>query len=319
MRAFPAITPLQILALIPLSLLYYLALDYSLYALRTGVFADLTLLRKWSEYFGIGSFLIALFFAALTLRFRPFALMFSVARRVRIGFLVRCLVLASCAHLLAISFDMFTRNSVQMHTFFANIDRVNWTQAATVLGVLLLASPLQVVSEEVLFRATIPQMIGRWISHPIPCFALGAAPFVLLHNYDWAASIIITLWAAIFAFLTWRTGGIEAAICFHLVNNVIVAVFDEMHFPSFVTDINGSFSTTTRFIHYMIFELIVIAIYLVGVEILFRTMRARGQIARFAAITTTAPVFLPSADAEMKDSENIEQAQPEPLPENPPV
>ncbi len=46
--------------------------------------------------------------------------------------------------------------------------------------------------------------------------------FVLGHGYDIWGAASVGMFAIVAAWLTWRTGGLEAAISLHIVNNVLI-------------------------------------------------------------------------------------------------
>jgi hypothetical protein len=62
--------------------------------------------------------------------------------------------------------------------------------------------------------------IGRWLRHPAFAILLPVPLFVLGHGYDLLGQIGVGLFAVAAGWLTWRTGGLEAAIALHVVNNL---------------------------------------------------------------------------------------------------
>ncbi len=97
------------------------------------------------------------------------------------------------------------------------------------LLVVLLTTPLQSAAEEYLFRGYLSQAIAGWIRSPragaLTAALLTAALFSLAH----APGDLVTFLDR-FAFglaasaVVWLTGGLEAAIVLHAVNNVLVFV-----------------------------------------------------------------------------------------------
>ncbi|MFV0458228.1 MAG: type II CAAX prenyl endopeptidase Rce1 family protein [Actinomycetales bacterium] len=95
---------------------------------------------------------------------------------------------------------------------------------------VLLTTPLQAAGEEYLFRGVLTQSIGSWFARPLVAFAVSsvstAALFAAVHSLS-GVSQNFWLWFARFgigfiaSFLTWRTGGLEAAIAIHAVNNIV--------------------------------------------------------------------------------------------------
>lgn len=93
----------------------------------------------------------------------------------------------------------------------------------------LLTTPLQAAGEEYLFRGWLMQQLGAWIKNTY--VALGAAivlssiVFALAHtSLDPWVLLDLGAFATAAVLLTWRTGGLEAAVALHIVNNVIVLI-----------------------------------------------------------------------------------------------
>lgn len=88
------------------------------------------------------------------------------------------------------------------------------------LIVLLLFVPVQAAAEEYVFRGYLMQAIGRWLRHPAFAILLPVPLFVAGHFYDVIGLTGVALFALAAGWLTWRTGGLEAAIALHVVNNL---------------------------------------------------------------------------------------------------
>lgn len=97
------------------------------------------------------------------------------------------------------------------------------TGAALWLGLLaiLLLVPVQATAEEYVFRGYLMQSIGRWLRHPLFAILLPVPLFVVGHLYDPVGQAAVALFAIAAGWLTWRTGGLEAAIAVHIVNNLL--------------------------------------------------------------------------------------------------
>lgn len=103
------------------------------------------------------------------------------------------------------------------------------TNVVWLLVVVFLTTPLQAAGEEYFFRGWLTQSIGSWIPaalvSALVTAALASTLFAIAHG-----SQNVWLFLDRFAFgvlasyLTWRTGGLEAAIGTHTVNNVVVFV-----------------------------------------------------------------------------------------------
>jgi len=94
------------------------------------------------------------------------------------------------------------------------------------LVTILLTTPLQAAGEEYANRGLIARSVGSWFANR--WVALGVAIivngviFTLLHGAGdpWLNAYYFTV-AVTFTLLTWRTGGLEAAIVMHIVNNLL--------------------------------------------------------------------------------------------------
>lgn len=87
--------------------------------------------------------------------------------------------------------------------------------------VILLTSPLQAIAEEVLFRGYLMQAFGAMVRTPWFAILTSAVIFAALHGTQNAALFFDRLAFGILAgVLVCRTGGLEAAIAAHIVNNI---------------------------------------------------------------------------------------------------
>jgi uncharacterized protein len=89
------------------------------------------------------------------------------------------------------------------------------------LIVIVLTSPLQAAAEEIFFRGYLMQALGSLVRQPWFGVVVSSAVFALLHGTQnlalFADRLAFGLLAAV---LVWRTGGLEAGIAAHVVNNV---------------------------------------------------------------------------------------------------
>lgn len=89
------------------------------------------------------------------------------------------------------------------------------------LALVLVITPWQAAAEEIVFRGLLMQTLGSWLRHPAWAILLPTPLFVIGHDYNAIGLIDIAVFAIIAGYLTWRTGGLEAAIGLHVVNNVV--------------------------------------------------------------------------------------------------
>ena len=89
------------------------------------------------------------------------------------------------------------------------------------LTVILLTSPLQAAAEEIFFRGYLLQALGSLVARPWFGVLVSSVVFALLHGTQNMPLFIDRLaFGLLAAVLVWRTGGIEAGIAAHVVNNV---------------------------------------------------------------------------------------------------
>lgn len=88
-------------------------------------------------------------------------------------------------------------------------------------AVILLLVPFQAAAEEYVFRGVFFQSFGSWLRWPLAAVLPGAVLFALGHVYDIWGLLSVSILGLGFAWLTWRTGGLEAAIALHSVYNAV--------------------------------------------------------------------------------------------------
>ncbi|MFI7481003.1 lysostaphin resistance A-like protein [Kocuria sp. M1R5S2] len=93
-----------------------------------------------------------------------------------------------------------------------------------VLMVVLLV-PLQSAAEELLFRGVLLQAVGSWVRRPVVAILLPVPLFTFGHFYDVFGLLGVAAMAVVAGWVTWRTGGLEAAIALHVVNNLLAFSF----------------------------------------------------------------------------------------------
>jgi membrane protease YdiL (CAAX protease family) len=93
------------------------------------------------------------------------------------------------------------------------------------LVVIVLTSPIQAAAEEIFFRGYLLQALGSLVARPWFGITVSSLVFALLHGTQnlplFADRLAFGLLAAL---LVWRTGGLEAGIAAHVINNVFAYV-----------------------------------------------------------------------------------------------
>jgi membrane protease YdiL (CAAX protease family) len=136
----------------------------------------------------------------------------SVQPRIRWRYLVGCVVVA----LVALNGALLLSTTVA-GTPHIGLQHGFWG----FLVVIVLTSPLQAAAEEIFFRGYLMQTLGSLVARPWFGVVVSSVVFALLHGVQnlplFADRLAFGLLAAL---LVWKTGGLEAGIAAHVVNNI---------------------------------------------------------------------------------------------------
>lgn len=148
----------------------------------------------------------------------PAVLLSSVTGRLRLRWLGRAALLAFAiwAPVMAVWIG------VEVATNTLPVRQVVPTTTLALLVLTLALVPFQAAAEEYVFRGYLGQLVGSWLRHPAFALVLPVPLFVLGHGYGVLGSIDVGVFAVFCGWLTWRTGGLEAAIAAHVANNVVL-------------------------------------------------------------------------------------------------
>ncbi|PPB49716.1 CPBP family intramembrane metalloprotease domain-containing protein [Arthrobacter pityocampae] len=163
----------------------------------------------------------ALALATLIVGPRPLGLLSSVAGRIRWGWLALCAGVAVAVFLvnLAVSFGVGVLFPAEAEPLPVPPET---STLIVLLALSLLAVPFQAAAEEYVFRGFLMQAIGSWLRHPAFAILLPVPLFVLGHGYDPLGQADVAVFAIFAGWITWRTGGLEAAIAVHAINNMTI-------------------------------------------------------------------------------------------------
>lgn len=98
------------------------------------------------------------------------------------------------------------------------------TNPALFLGcavIILLLTPFQSAAEEYVFRGFLAQVLGSWVRFAPVSIIVPTALFAAGHLYDAAGLASVAIFGFGAAFVVWRTGGLEAGIAYHSLNNIL--------------------------------------------------------------------------------------------------
>lgn len=114
---------------------------------------------------------------------------------------------------------------------------------------VILLTPLQCAAEELVFRGALMQMIGGWLKHPLFAILLPVPLFTFGHLYDVYGLLDVAFFAVAAGYLTWRTGGLEAAMAMHIINNTFLFMLGALG----QIDLNATDSDGTSLIFSVVF------------------------------------------------------------------
>jgi len=108
---------------------------------------------------------------------------------------------------------------------------VGWARFLPMVIAVLLVIPLQSAAEEYVFRGLFLQAVGGWIAAPAIAIVASGVVFGAIHGLALEGFVAVTALGIGAAWVTVRTGGLEAAIALHVVNNLtgflLVAAFGD--------------------------------------------------------------------------------------------
>lgn len=157
--------------------------------------------------------------AALVQRRRPGTLS-SVAGRLRWPWLLICLAVALLSMVLAqiAQVVLMVVTGEQTDDIFG---WAGWDRFLPAVVVILLLVPFQAATEEYLFRGWLLQAFGAHLRSPSWGIVISSVLFASLHGYQWAGLLDVFAFGLAMAILTVWTGGLEAAIALHVMNNTV--------------------------------------------------------------------------------------------------
>lgn len=147
----------------------------------------------------------------------------SVLPGLRWKFMMACFGLSAIAMIAMLVVALFLPSDpADLHS-----KRNEITGTVIALGVvILLTTPLQAIGEEYAFRGYLLQAFGSISKSPVFAIVVTALLFAMMHGAQniplFADRFIFGLMAG---FVVWRTGGLEAGIALHIVNNLVAFGF----------------------------------------------------------------------------------------------
>jgi membrane protease YdiL (CAAX protease family) len=90
--------------------------------------------------------------------------------------------------------------------------------------ITLVLVPFQAGAEEVFNRGTLQQVLGGWGAPAWLAMLLTTGAFIAMHGTPNLGTIAIAAMGFTYAWLTLETGGLEAAIAGHAINNIVAFI-----------------------------------------------------------------------------------------------
>ncbi|MEU4159445.1 type II CAAX endopeptidase family protein [Actinoplanes sp. NPDC026670] len=159
--------------------------------------------------------------AALWIQRRAPGTLSSVAGRIRWRWLAVCLGVATVTIILFLGgitgLSVLTGEDAGLDDPLAG-----WGPFLVSAAVLLAVVPFQAAAEEYLCRGWLLQGLGAWLRGPWLPILVQAAVFAALHGWGtpWGFADLM-LFGAVAGWVTVRTGGLEAAVALHVMNNLL--------------------------------------------------------------------------------------------------
>lgn len=151
----------------------------------------------------------------------PFGRAWSVELRIRWGLIGRTLLLAfavvAAQNLLGFALEFAGTGALASMVPARGLDPTALLWSALLIVVLV---PVQCAAEELVFRGALMQIIGSWLRHPAFAIVGSSLAFASMHIYDIWGLLAVGMIGLTAGWLTWRTGGLEAGISLHVVNNI---------------------------------------------------------------------------------------------------
>lgn len=91
--------------------------------------------------------------------------------------------------------------------------------------IIVAFTPFQAAGEEYVFRGFLAQILGSWVRYAPVAIIVPTALFAAGHLYDTPGLVSVAIFGFGAAYVVWRTGGLEAGITYHTLNNVVALLF----------------------------------------------------------------------------------------------
>ena len=170
----------------------------------------------------IGAVIPVVLFAVWAIDRRPVGTVSSVVGRLRYGWLGVCLLVALPTVVLTIGLSIVALVLTDAGDAAEVGSWAGWGSLAASMAMLIVLVPFQAGAEEYVCRGWLLQAVGGLVRRPWLAIAPQAILFAAAHGWGTAWGFAdLVFFGAVAGWLTIRTGGLEAAIGLHVMNNVI--------------------------------------------------------------------------------------------------
>ena len=215
---------------------------------------------------------------------RPAGTVSSVTGRLRLGWLGICVLVAlpCVALMIVLGFGLIATTGGP-----DGGEAEHWVGAGTFvasLAMLVVLVPFQAAAEEYVCRGWLLQAVGAVARRPWLAIAPQAVLFAAAHGWGtvWGFADLV-VFGALAGWLTVRTGGLEAAIALHLVNNVLA-----MGFAAAIGQLDSDQTAADSPWQFVVADVIALALY---TWIVLRLARRR-QVETVSPTVEAAPLTL---------------------------
>ncbi|AMM19096.1 hypothetical protein AX769_01790 [Frondihabitans sp. PAMC 28766] len=174
----------------------------------------------------LATMLPAVILAVRILRLGPLGQLTSVVGRLRWRWMLLCLVPSAVYMAIDIGLNQVVPLSWQGADAASSGTGQATPAGALAVSIVLIVIlvPVQAAGEEFAFRGLGMQTFGSWFPWPVVAIVVPTVGFAFAHSYNVWGKIDVAALGIAFGYLTWRTGGLEAGLAAHVVNNVVVFV-----------------------------------------------------------------------------------------------
>lgn len=223
---------------------------------------------------GVATMLPAVWLAMLSVGLRPLSVLRSVQFRLRWRWMLLCLLPALLITVLSLAAGILLLPAVGLSDPIGAPTVPLGTFVVSAIT-FVVVTPVQAAAEEFGFRGLVQQAIGGWVN-PAWIAILGSTVlFAAAHTqyFGWA-TLDVAVFGAVAAFLTWRTGGIEAGIALHAVNNTLAFLLQATGALGSTQAVDTEHATSGDPLSVLV-TVITMGIYVGIVELLLRRRRRR--------------------------------------------